>query len=248
MNSNVESDQPNTEAVNQADAQPSSQGGVQQSSQPNTSGEFVSKSDFDKSLKRIEALISGVQGDKDRLGNRNEKEISEIKTVLEQVGKWDLSPDQKAELGEMRKSNEFEEFKEEIKDLLISTGTAPAGPAQQTTDEFLTIISEAELDPNDPEVIALAQQHAGNRIAFGIALGRKSAATSTLPLPTAPTTPAGMGSPPPETEKQLTEEFIKKGGEALTAGKNELYKQLKEQYRNLGVQVDYIQWDVKPEY
>ena len=189
------------------------------------------------------AQIGGLQGDKDRAVNRNATAIDKI---LEQVGGLNLDEKQSEQLEKIRLQSSIAALTEKVETL--STGVAPASPAQQTTDEFLTIINEANLNPNDPEVVLLSQQYQGNRIGFAVALGRKAAGIPPQPVTATATMPSGMGEPPPETEVQLTEEYIKKATVALETNKGELYKQLKEQYRNLGVQVDHVTWDYKPEY
>lgn len=238
----VESDQTNLEAEN-GNTQPSSQGGDKQSSQPNTSGEFVSKAEFTGMMKELSAQISGLQSDKDRAVNRN---ASAIDKLMEQIGRLNLDEKQQEEFSKMKTETELSELREKVESL--SAGSAPASPAQQTTDEFLTIINQAAQNPNDPKVLALAQQYEGNRIGFGIALGALGAAQKSVPSPAASIQEASTGEPPPDTVKTLSEEFLRKAEEALTAGKRELYKQLKAEYRDKGVPVDRANFTVMPEY
>ena len=241
---NVESDQTNLEAGNQANSQPSGQGGDKQSSQTSPSGELVSKSDFDQLKKELLAQISGLQGDKDRAVNRNSTAIDKI---LEQVGGLNLDEKQTEQLEKIRLQTSINALTEKVETL--SGGTAPASPVQQTNEEFLQIINKAGQNANDPRVVDLSTKFHGDRIGFAVALGEMNASPASAPIsPVASVTGSGMGGPPPQTDKSLADEYATNYTKALNEGRREDAQQMKIDARAQGIPVENYRMTHKPSY
>ncbi len=199
---------------------------------PQSSQEFL---ELKQGYARLEKELKGLQ-------SRQDKSTNEVQRFMEDVK------------GQMAKGLSLDEAEKAVhadrkaaeKDALLSQiaaklgiGNSPqnaTGTSANAADEAVSVFSEYNVDPNDPEAIPLLELSGTDLVKAVSKLAIKRAKQSTPDSSEAPS--LSSGAPKPAGIEGLTNQYQK---DMLAArGKPSLLKDIKEKARKAGVPVDSI--------
>jgi hypothetical protein len=196
-----------------------------------------------KRLDEIDARTRSLQGDKDRGVKKVSDEISDLKKMLADYDKLreKLSPDEAIEQIELKQSVQ------EIRDFITQQrGTSASTQAPGTGDGVAVnaakAFAEFDLDLKDPRVADALGKTYNTEAEAVAAAGRVYRQIQLSPTPTPAQDASVQGSVVHQNTETLKREYIQKVTAAR--GNKSLIKALQEQYRNLGVDVGNIGFNV----
>lgn len=191
-----------------------------------------------RKLDEVDARTKSLQGDKDRAVNKTKSEVDDLKRKIAEIEKLEKSGlDRDTALDEFS----FREVVRDLKDQLGKLNPAlpqPAGNSAGTAADAAKVLSEFQLDGNDPEVVAQVLSKVTEveqvRAAAQLALKR---ANPNQPSPAAAGTLVGKPAPPPNVE-ELTKDYKK---DMIAArGKPSELRAIKDKYIKLGVNIHEV--------
>lgn len=191
-----------------------------------------------RKLDEVDARTKSLQGDKDRAVNKTKSEVDDLKRKIAEIEKLKKSGlDEDAALDEFS----FREVVRDLKDQLGKLNPAqpqPAGNSAGSAVDAAKVLSEFQLDGNDPEVVAQVLSKATEveqvRAAAQLALKR---AKPNDPSPASSTAVVGKPAAQPDAA-ELTKNYIKEMNAAR--GKPIELRAIKDKYIKAGVNVHEV--------
>ena len=153
--------------------------------------------------KVADAVNRGLQAQKDRRISGLE---SSVKSFSERLDEFDKLAE---DVGNRALAKELVSIREQLSSRTQLTESSPEAASEPTGAKFGKeiegILQAGNLDPNDPDVIALVRQYENNTLALVTAVLSKGGGAEPLPSSGAVAQPSGTGAPQPQKQETYTQ-------------------------------------------